>query len=122
MQLRLKLPRFLSTAIEKRLTAATVQPGTVVEPPAALGVSGRMLLHFKSEGCAPCDGIDLFIGRLAWASDLALRVVDALETAARAGLAQGLREDVADWLGTHTEDGELVDTMAVYLALGWHLP
>lgn len=49
----------------------------MVKPPATLALSGRTLLYFKSGGCVPCDSIDLFIGRLASASDLALRVVDA---------------------------------------------
>lgn len=67
--MQLKLPRFLGTAIEKRLTAATVRPGAVVQPPTVLGVSGRTLLYFKSEGCTPCDGIALFLGRLASDTD-----------------------------------------------------
>lgn len=75
--MQIRLPRVLGTFIARRLTARAIQPGAVIHPPAALNVSGRTLLYFKSEGCAPCDGIDLFIGRLASASGLSLRVVDA---------------------------------------------
>lgn len=82
--LRIKVPRILGSAIEKLLTRSTVQPGAVVPPPAALSLTRRTLLYFKSEGCAPCAGIDLFIGRLAASYGLDLRMVDARRGAAPA--------------------------------------
>jgi len=77
MQLRLKVPRFVGGVLEGLLSRSTVKAGQAVAPPPALGLTRRTLLYFKSEGCAPCDGIDLFIGRLVASSGLDLRVVDA---------------------------------------------
>ncbi|MPY65227.1 hypothetical protein F8S09_00770 [Deinococcus sp. SDU3-2] len=76
-QIRLRLPAFLGRALGSLLTRSAVKAGQTVAPPPALGLTRRSLLYFKSEGCAPCDGIDLFIGQLAASSDLDLRVVDA---------------------------------------------
>ncbi|WP_104990178.1 thioredoxin family protein [Deinococcus sp. NW-56] len=76
-QIRLRLPPFLGRALGHLLTRSTAKAGQTVPPPPALGLTRRSLLYFKSEGCAPCDGIDLFIGRLAAAGGLDLRVVDA---------------------------------------------
>lgn len=76
-QIRLRLPSFLGRAIGSWLTRSTVKAGQTTPPPPALGLTRRTLLYFKSEGCAPCDGIDLFIGQLAASSGLDLRVVDA---------------------------------------------
>lgn len=76
-QIRLRLPPFLGRALGALLTRSAVKAGQTVAPPPALGLTRRTLLYFKSEGCAPCDGIDLFIGRLAASGGLDLRVVDA---------------------------------------------
>ena len=76
-QIRLRLPSFLGRALGALLARSTVKAGQTVTPPSALGLTRRTLLYFKSEGCAPCDGIDLFVGRLAAAGGLDLRVVDA---------------------------------------------
>lgn len=76
-QIRLRLPAFLGRALSALLTRSTVKAGRTVTPPPTLGLTRRTLLYFGSEGCAPCDGIDLFIGRLAAGSGLDLQVVDA---------------------------------------------
>lgn len=76
-QIRLRFPFFLGHAIGNLLTRSAVKAEQTVPPPPALGLTRRTLLYFKSEGCAPCDGIDLFIGRLAASAGLDLRVVDA---------------------------------------------
>lgn len=75
--LRIKVPRWVGVALSRRLARSTTRPGSVVPPPAPLALTRRSLLYFKSEGCAPCDGIDLFIGRLAASAGLDLRVIDA---------------------------------------------
>lgn len=76
-QIRLRLPPILGRALGALLARSTVKAGQTVAPPPSLGLTRRTLLYFKSEGCAPCAGIDLFIGRLAASSGLDLRVVDA---------------------------------------------
>lgn len=60
-----------------------------------------------------------FVARSLQGAAAALPSLAALGTDARAALAGDLRGEVADWLDAHTEDGELVDTMSVYIGLGW---
>ncbi|MDV6374482.1 TlpA family protein disulfide reductase [Deinococcus arenicola] len=76
-QIKLKVPPFVGSLLERLFSIFTVKPGATVPPPSALKVTRRTLLYFKSEGCVGCDRLDMFIGRLASASGLDLRVIDA---------------------------------------------
>ncbi|GGM07881.1 TlpA family protein disulfide reductase [Deinococcus aerophilus] len=76
-QIRLRVPPVIGVLLERLLTASTVRAGATVPPPPALELTGRTLLYFKAEGCVGCDRLDLFIGRLACACGLDLRVIDA---------------------------------------------
>ncbi|CAM4100556.1 TlpA family protein disulfide reductase [Deinococcus marmoris] len=76
-QIKLKVPPFVGSLLERLFSASTVKPGANVQPPHALKLTRRTLLYFKSEGCVGCDKLDMFIGRLASASGLDLRVIDA---------------------------------------------
>lgn len=59
-----------------------------------------------------------FVARSLRGAAAALPALAALDEATRAELTAKLHREVADWLDAHTEGGELVDTMAVYVALG----
>ncbi|MFK7603096.1 TlpA family protein disulfide reductase [Deinococcus sp. SM5_A1] len=76
-QITLKVPPFIGSLLERLFSASTVKSGAIVQPPHALKLTRRTLLYFKSEGCVGCDKLDMFIGRLAAASGLGLRVIDA---------------------------------------------
>ena len=105
-QIKLRVPPLIGSLLERLFSASTARAGATVPPPPALGLTHRTLLYFKSEGCVGCDKLDLFIGRLAPASGLALRVIDArrgtlpahgygdqllLDTDGKVGRAYGVR-------------------------------
>ena len=75
--IRIRLPRPLGALLTRLVAARTVQPGAVVPPPAALNVTRRTLLSFKTEACVACDTLDVFLGQLAHTHGLDLRVIDA---------------------------------------------
>lgn len=74
---RIRLPRPIGALLGRLIAARTVQPGAVVPPPAALNVTRRTLLSFKTEACVACDTLDVFLGQLAHTHGLDLRVIDA---------------------------------------------
>ncbi|WP_155298890.1 hypothetical protein [Deinococcus kurensis] len=77
---RIRLPRPIGALLSRLIAARTVQPGAVVPPPAALNVTRRTLLSFKTEACVACvacDTLDVFLGQLAHTHGLDLRVIDA---------------------------------------------
>lgn len=76
-QIKLRVPPFVGSLLERLFSASTVRVGATVQPPPALALTRRTLLYFKSEGCVGCDKLDMFIGRLASASGLDLRMIDA---------------------------------------------
>jgi hypothetical protein len=76
-QIKIRVPPFIGSIITHLLTTATVKTGATVSPSPALNLTRRTLLYFKSVGCVGCDELDMFIGRLASASGLDLRVIDA---------------------------------------------
>ncbi|BBN93599.1 hypothetical protein DEIGR_102918 [Deinococcus grandis] len=73
----IRLPRPIGALLGRLIAARTVQPGAVVPPPAALNVTRRTLLSFKTEACVACDTLDVFLGQLAHTHGLDLRVIDA---------------------------------------------
>lgn len=75
--IRIRLPRPLGALPSRLIAARTIQPGAVVPPPAALNVTRRTLLSFKTEACVACDTLDVFLGQLAHTHGLDLRVIDA---------------------------------------------
>lgn len=105
-QIKLNVPPFVGSILDRLFAASTVKAGATVQPPHALKLTRRTLLYFKSEGCVGCDRLDMFIGRLASASGLDLWVIDVrhgelpehsygeqllLDTGGRMGRTYGVR-------------------------------
>lgn len=98
--------------------------------PFALGDAGRLRDLLTGAGLTRVEvwpetlqvrfpSAERFVERSLLGAAAALPALAALDEAARAELTGKLRAEVADWLDAHTENGALVDTMAVYLARGW---
>ncbi|WP_420597229.1 class I SAM-dependent methyltransferase [Deinococcus sp.] len=59
-----------------------------------------------------------FIGGIVQGAAAALPALAAMNEEQRQHLSEQLQTDLADWITAHTVEGELVDEMAVYIALG----
>ncbi|UBV44734.1 hypothetical protein LAJ19_16385 (plasmid) [Deinococcus taeanensis] len=74
--MQIKVPQWLGQFIEKRLAARLPRRGDQVTPCKQLRLTRRTLLYFKAEQCVACGTVEMYIGQLAAANNLDLRVID----------------------------------------------